>query len=148
MNTTIDIATLLKPDLMSRFAVADLLLYIQNTGSESVVVDFADVKFATRSFVDEYYNVIMHNQSSINIETVNIPEDIQVIFDVVQRTQHKEKDIKLDATVVKCKTFADVQRVFGGFAVLDEYACNSCTNYLNLCKNIGDFRQVEIGLES
>ena len=113
MYKTIDVATLLKPDLMSRFAVADLLLYIQNTGSESVVVDFAGVKFATRSFVDEYYNVIMKNQSSIKIETINIPEDIQVIFDVVQRTQHKEKDIKLDATVVKCKTFADVQRVFG-----------------------------------
>jgi len=55
----------------------------------------------------------MKNQSSIKIETINIPEDIQVVFDVVQRTQHKEKDIKLDATVVKCKTFADVQRVFG-----------------------------------
>ena len=113
MNITVDIATLLKPDLMSRFAVADLLIYIHNTGSESVVVDFAGVKFATRSFVDEYYNVIMKNPSSIKIETINIPEDIQVIFDVVQRTQHKEKDIKLDATVVKCKTFADVQRVFG-----------------------------------
>lgn len=113
MNTTIDIATLLKPDLMSRFAVADLLLYIQNTGSESVVVDFAGVKFATRSFVDEYYNVIMKNQSAIKIETVNIPEDIQVIFDVVLRTQHKEKNIELDATIVRCKTFADVQRVFG-----------------------------------
>ena len=113
MNITVDIATLLKPDLMSRFAVADLLIYIHNTGSESVVVDFAGVKFATRSFVDEYYNVIMKNPSSIKIETINIPEDIQVIFDVVQRTQHKEKDIKLDATVVKCKTFADVHRVFG-----------------------------------
>lgn len=54
----------------------------------------------------------MKNQSSIKIETINIPEDIQVVFDVVQRTQHKEKDIKLDATVVKCKTFADVQSFF------------------------------------
>ena len=50
----------------------------------------------------------MKNHSSIKIETINIPEDIQVVFDVVQRTQ-----LKLDATVVKCKTFADVQRVFG-----------------------------------
>lgn len=113
MKTNIDITTILSADLKSRYAVNDLLLYIQNTGSESVVVDFAGVKFATRSFVDEYYNVIMKNQSSIKIETINIPEDIQVIFDVVQRTQHKEKYIKLDATVVKCKTFADVQRVFG-----------------------------------
>lgn len=114
MNTNIDITTLLSPDLKSRYAVNDLLLYIENTGSESVVVDFSGVKFATRSFVDEYYNVIMKNQSSsVQIETVNIPEDIQAIFDAVQRTQHKEKDVKLDATVVKCKTFADVQRVFG-----------------------------------
>lgn len=86
MNTTIDIATLLKPDLMSRYAVADLLLYIHNMGSESVVVDFAGVKFSTRSFVDEYYNVIMKSQSSIKIATINIPEDIQVVFDVVERT--------------------------------------------------------------
>ena len=53
------------------------------------------------------------NQSSIKIETIDIPEDILVIFDVVQHTQHKEKDIKLDATIVRCKTFADVQRVLG-----------------------------------
>ncbi len=113
MYKTIDIATLLKPDLMSRVAVTDLLLYIHNTGSESVAVDFAGVKFATRSFVDEYYNVIMKNQSSIKITTINIPEDIQVVFDVVERTQNNPKDINLDATVIKCKTFADVQRVFG-----------------------------------
>lgn len=54
-----------------------------------------------------------NHSANFKIETLNIPEDIQVIFDVVQRTQHKEKDIQLDATVVKCKTFADVQRVFG-----------------------------------
>lgn len=112
MKTNIDITTILSQDLKSRLAVNDLRLYIENTGSESVVIDFAGVKFATRSFVDEYYNVIMKNQSSIKIETINIPEDIQTIFDVVQRTQHKEKGIKLDATVVKCKTFADLQRVF------------------------------------
>lgn len=113
METNIDITTILSAELKSRYAVNDLLLYIQNTGSESVVVDFAGVKFATRSFVDEYYNVIMKSQSSIKIETVNIPEDIQVVFDIVQRTQNKPKDINLDATVIKCKTFADVQRVFG-----------------------------------
>ena len=113
MKTHINIVDILGPDLKSRFAVNDLLLYIKNTYCEYITVDFTDVKFATRSFVDEYYNVIMKNPSSIKIETINIPEDIQVIFDVVQRTQHKEKDIKLDATVVKCKTFADVQRVFG-----------------------------------
>ena len=80
---------------------------------DDVIIDFSGVKFATRSFIDEYYNVIMKNApSNILIETINIPEDIQIIFDVVKRTQHKEKDIKLDATVIRCKSFADVQKVF------------------------------------
>ena len=114
METRIDITTILSQDLKSRLAVNDLLMYIQNTGSKSVVVDFAKVEFATRSFIDEYYNVIMNGSSfDIKIKTVNIPEDIQMVFDVVKRTQHKEKNIKLDATVIKCKTFADVQKVFG-----------------------------------
>lgn len=113
MKLIVDITKVLSSDLKSRFAVNDLLLYIKNTESEYVVVDFSDVKFATRSFVDEYYNVIMRDQSpNLKIETINIPEDIQVVFDVVQRTQFKEKDIKLDATVVKCKTFAELQNVF------------------------------------
>lgn len=111
MKTTIDITTILSQDLKSRYAVSDLLLYIKNMGCESAVVDFTNVKFATRSFIDEYYNAIMKSQNEIKIETINIPEDIQYIFEAVQRTQHKEKDIQLDATVVKCKTFADVQRV-------------------------------------
>ena len=113
METRIDITTILSQDLKSRLAVKDLLMYIQNTGSKSVVVDFAKVQFATRSFIDEYYNVIMNNSSDIEIKTVNIPEDIQRIFDAVKRTQHKEKNINLDATVIKCKTFADIQKVFG-----------------------------------
>ena len=113
MKTIIEITTILSADLKSRYAVSDLLLYIKNMGCESAVVDFANVKFATRSFIDEYYNAIMKSQNGIKIETINIPEDIQYIFEAVQRTQHKEKDIQLDATVVKCKTFADVQRVLG-----------------------------------
>ena len=113
MRQEINITNILGEDLKSRYAVNDLLLFIENTGSDYVVVDFANVKFATRSFVDEYYNVIMkYPSSAIKIETINIPEDIQYIFEVVQRTQHKAKDIQLDATVVKCKTFEEVQRLF------------------------------------
>ena len=47
MKTNIDITTILSQDLKSRLAVNDLRLYIENTGSESVVIDFAGVKFAT-----------------------------------------------------------------------------------------------------
>lgn len=78
METRIDITAILSQDIKSRLAVNDWLMYIQNTGSKSVVVDFASVEFATRSFVDGYYNVIMnHSSSDIEIKTVNIPDDIR-----------------------------------------------------------------------
>ncbi len=113
MKTQIDITAILSPDLKSRLAVKDLLLYIQNTGSEEIVVDFAGVQFATRSFIDEYYNTIMKDApANIKIETINIPEDIQVIFDVVKQTQHKAKNIKLDGTVIRCTTMEDVRKAF------------------------------------
>jgi hypothetical protein len=113
MKNIIDITNLLSADLKSRYAVNDLLLFINNTEGDDIVIDFANVKFATRSFIDEYYNVIMKN-TSINkkINTINIPGDIQFIFNTVQKTQNKEKNIKLDAKVIKCETFSELQRVF------------------------------------
>lgn len=114
MKTHINIVDILGPDLKSRFAVNDLLLYIKNTYCEYVTVDFTDVKFATRSFVDEYYNVIMNNNIlNINIESINIPEDIQIVFEVVKHTQHKVKNIRLDAPVVICRNIAELQGVLG-----------------------------------
>lgn len=111
--TVIDITTVLSPELKSRFAVKDLFLFIQNTGSRSVTVDFSGVKFATRSFIDEYYNTIVKGAaSSIRIETINIPEDIQMIFTAVERTQNKTKSARSKNDVIKCRTFVDVQRVF------------------------------------
>ena len=110
MKNVIDITTLLSADLKSRYAVNDLLLYVNNTDGDDIVIDFSNVKFATRSFIDEYYNVIMKNSSSEKkITTINIPEDIQYIFNTVQKTQHKEKNIKLDAKVIKCDTFKELQ---------------------------------------
>jgi hypothetical protein len=111
MKNIIDITNLLSADLKSRYAVNDLLLFINNTEGDDIVIDFANVKFATRSFIDEYYNVIMKN-TSINkrITTINIPEDIQFIFNIVQKTQNKEKNIKLDAKVIKCETFSELQQ--------------------------------------
>ena len=113
MKNIIDITNLLSADLKSRYAVNDLLLFINNTEGDDIVIDFANVKFATRSFIDEYYNVIMKNTSiDKRITTINIPEDIQFIFNTVHKTQNKEKNIKLDAKVIKCETFSELQRVF------------------------------------
>ena len=52
MKNIIDITNLLSADLKSRYAVNDLLLFINNTEGDDIVIDFANVKFATRSFID------------------------------------------------------------------------------------------------
>ena len=59
---TIDITTVLSPDLKSRSTVADLLLYVLNSNEQEIQIDFAKVLFATRSFMDEYYNTFVRDK--------------------------------------------------------------------------------------
>ena len=90
----IDITTVLSQDLKSRSTVADLLLYVQNTHEQEVQIDFSKVLFATRSFIDEYYNTFIEDHGKLNgikVESINLPEDIQYILNVVSQTQTGKK---------------------------------------------------------
>ena len=74
---TIDITTVLSPDLKSRSTVADLLLYVLNSNEQEIQIDFAKVLFATRSFMDEYYNTFVNDHGKLNgikVESINLPE--------------------------------------------------------------------------
>ncbi len=55
--TTIDITRILSQDLKSRSRANDLLLFIKNSNESEVTIDFRNVMFATRSFIDEFYNL-------------------------------------------------------------------------------------------
>ena len=55
----IDIAAILSPDLKSRMRAKDLKALIENSGADVVEMDFQGVKFATRSFIDEFYNLFL-----------------------------------------------------------------------------------------
>lgn len=92
---TIDITQILSPDLKSRNRAQDLSLYVSNTGEDSVMLDFSNVKFATRSFMDEFYNLFLKNPSSLpyKVQITNVPEDINTILESVSRTQTKAKII-------------------------------------------------------
>lgn len=91
----IDITGILSPDLKSRARVHDLELFIQNSGEKAVILDFSNVQFATRSFVDEFYNVFLKNpeENSVKVEITNVPEDINTILEAVSRTQTRTKVI-------------------------------------------------------
>ena len=86
---TIDIAQFFSPDLKSRMRAQDLKLLIENTQEEVVELDFSGVKFATRSFIDEFFNLFLKNPTAnaFRVELSNVPEDIKAMFDAVSRTQ-------------------------------------------------------------
>lgn len=92
---TIDITQILSPDLKSRLRVNDLRLFIENSQEDAVILDFSNVKFATRSFIDEFYNVFMKNASALayRVTITNVPEDINKILESVSHTQTRFKTI-------------------------------------------------------
>lgn len=82
------ISSVLSADLKSRSTVNMFYDYIIQNSYLDSIIDFSGVNFATRSFVDEFYNVFIKTHRA-RIE--NIPADIQLMFDAVGMTQNKEK---------------------------------------------------------
>lgn len=91
---TIDITKVLSQDLKSRSTVGDLMLYVQNCDERDINIDFSCVKFATRSFMDEYYNTFINDRGKLNditVNTINMPDDLQYMLNVVSRSQTGKK---------------------------------------------------------
>ena len=86
---TIDITEILSPDLKSRMRARDLKEYIDNSQENEIKLDFQKVNFATRSFIDEFYNLFLKDPSTLSysIEIKNVPEDIKIMLETVSRTQ-------------------------------------------------------------
>lgn len=113
---TLNITSLLSCNLKSRSLVHDLSLFIINSGEKDVVIDFSDVQFATRSFVDEFYNVfIKRGLDGVNVSIIGVPDFITVIFDAVE---HPKKSNRVVSTKQNVKTFNSVdemKRYFSNF---------------------------------
>ncbi len=94
-NKIIDVAQLLSPDLKSRMRAQDLKLLIENSEEKEIELDFQGVKFATRSFIDEFYNLFLKNPkvNTFQVKLTNMPEDIKTMLDTVSRTQVRAKVI-------------------------------------------------------
>lgn len=89
-KTNIDVTSVLARVLSSRAQVHDLRLFLRNTGATDVVLDFAHVSFATRSFMDEFYNVFLAKEdASLHVEIQNLSPDFRAMLSAVKRTQRK-----------------------------------------------------------
>jgi len=115
---TIDITHILSPDLKSRTSANDLKLFIENCGDNDVVIDFQNVKFATRSFIDEFYILFVKSSSPNNgkIRCTNVPEDILIMLDSVSKTQNKVKTIPETSHVKSFNTVDEFLTYMSGVA--------------------------------
>ena len=103
---TIDIAQIFSPDLKSRMRAQDLKLLIENSEEKEIVLDFQGVKFATRSFIDEFYNLFLKNPDAnvFKVELTNVPTDIKTMLDAVSRTQVRAKTIPSQTQEISFKS--------------------------------------------
>jgi hypothetical protein len=94
-DKVIDIAAQLGRDLKSRTAVRDLYDKFVNNNWTDAKIDFSNVNFVTRSFMDEFYNIFVANEE-MNAELINISPEIKAMLDAVKSTQRKpEKSAKI-----------------------------------------------------
>lgn len=92
----------LSADLKSRSTVHTLFISMQSENMENVIFDFSNVNFATRSFLDEFYNVFI---KKYNAKVENVPSEIALILDTVSKTQEKKKSLPQQNNV---KSFRNV----------------------------------------
>ena len=113
----IDIASILSPDLKSRMRAQDLKALIDNSGADAVEMDFLGVKFATRSFIDEFYNLFLKtpDANTFHVELINVPSDIKAMLDSVSRTQVRAKVIPSQSQEV---AFKDVREFLNYFSTV------------------------------
>ncbi len=113
--TTFYIAKILGQDLMSRPLAGDFYNLIENSNDPEVIVDFSDVHFATRSFMDEFFVLFKDNMKKGKVRLENLPMDVDKTLKAVMATQKNKKKVRSDETIVKTK---DIQDLENHFAVL------------------------------
>jgi len=94
----------LSADLKSRSTVHTLYLSMQSEDIDNVIFDFSNVNFATRSFLDEFYNVFVKNH---HVKLEHVPNEISIILDTVSKTQEKKKSLPEQSNIQSFKTVDD-----------------------------------------
>lgn len=85
---TIDITTILGAELKSRTSARDFAKYLQNMELRQVQVDFSHVKSVTRSFMDEFYHLLVRkdNAQGVQMELINMDMQAREFLNAVRKT--------------------------------------------------------------
>ena len=106
----IDIAKQIGENLKSRVLVRELHDLVLNHEVESLVLDFRNVSFASRSFMDEFFNVFLKS-SVFKTKLIHVSPELQTLLDTVRDTQHRSKTYKLKRNSDNVKSFSSIVEV-------------------------------------
>jgi len=84
---TINVASMLTPNLALRETAAKFVLYVENLPNPEVILDFSDVRTITRSFAHEYST--RKRDLHRRITETNVSPDVSKMFAVVQDARAK-----------------------------------------------------------
>ena len=65
---TIDITSILGAELKSRTSARDFAKYLHNMGIDHAQVDFSRVRSVTRSFMDEFYHLLVREDNAHGVQ--------------------------------------------------------------------------------
>lgn len=115
---TIYIKDLAGRDILGRIAAHDILSAAYNCRDNEVVMDFDEVQFTTRSFMDEFYNEVRKaSASGLKITLENMSDDLKHMYSAVSKTQ-KGGTVKITMKPYsRPKTIADMERIFAQLSI-------------------------------
>lgn len=100
----IPVAKEIDPYLRSRSSVRVLEKIVNTDNHSSVVLDFSEVEFASRGFMDELYNSLLVNG---NVTIANMPTNLEYLLHSVKKTQ-KLSSPKSKKDKVSVKSFDNI----------------------------------------
>ena len=119
---TINIAEILSPDLSFRAQARGFRQFVEeNDATDSVTVDFSGVRFASRAFLDEFYNLFLSpsdaDSSPFKVEVVNLPASIAAMLEAVVKSNTQPRVHPAgpgpEASTVKFKSVEEMLDFFG-----------------------------------
>jgi hypothetical protein len=90
-SVRISIKDYLSANLSFRGLARDFFNYIESLPEKKILVDFLDTKFISRSFAHEY--LLRKSRSPKRITEINVPINIQKMFDIVSAPRKKSSII-------------------------------------------------------
>lgn len=80
-------------NLALRSYARDIANLVRNADEDVIVLDFEDIRSASRSFMDEFYRTFLSETAELKslVSVRNFPESLQRMSDIVKKTQLKRK---------------------------------------------------------